>query len=309
MGHKVFKHIVQTIFLILVLVISAQSKSAEKPQSFQKDGKTYYVDVAELRMHDRRKKKTSSSPAYLDAVGRIRIVKTNGEVSHCSGTLVSTTPGQSSRVIKTAAHCFANITTKKAYDLKSITWTTTTRNGNKIVKNLEINEMNIDRDSAITSFEDKISFYTIKPALIEAEIYINPDELLSYDEQSTIIAAGYSSDSYRGDNGETLTYDDQIKFKDFVNVDNYDRRWFGMKTVSYSGASGGALLLDVDLSYEELEKGNPYKQLYYVGTAVTLGFDTKFYKASADSNVAGAARTNYDSYQGIDDDLVDELNK
>lgn len=298
MGHQVFKHIAQTILLILLLVISAQSKSAEKPTSFQDNGVTYYTNFSGLQKADRRKKKTKSSPAYLDAVGRIKTVRTNGQVSYCSGTLISAIPGQSSRVIKSAGHCFGNTETESKYDIKSITWKTTTKSGLKIVKDLNIEELNLERDSAVLSFNGKIPFSTIKPALIETELSMHPSEFIRYDNQTTVISAGYSSDNLKGDNGKTLTYDDQIRAQEFINLNSYDRRKFGIQTVSFSGASGGALLVDVDLSYEDID--NPYKQVYYVGTTITLGYDTKYYKESSSDVSTGSESTNYDSYLAVD---------
>lgn len=316
-----------TIFTVLIFNSAAKECDFSKPEvdlpanyssnlellqiatralSFSQDGITYYTDLSELQKVDRRKQKEKSSPSYLDAVGRITMKFTSGKVSYCSGTLISTSPGQASRVIKSAAHCFGNTVKREKYDLKNITWETTTKSGQKIVKELNMEILEFDRDSAVLSFTGKVPFSTIKPALIETEVSMSPREFIRYDDGMKIISAGYSSDDYKGNSGKTLTYDDEITWKDFVSTDDQNQQQFAINTVAFSGGSGGALLVDVDLSEEEIE--NPHKQLYYVGTTLSLHDSVKYYKISSNEKAAGASRITFDTYQGIDDKVVSQLN-
>ncbi len=279
---------------------------ATRALSFSQDGVTFYTDLTELQKKDRRKQKSRSTSADLDSVGRIKVTYRDGKISHCSGTLISTVPGQSSRVIKSAAHCFGNTITEEKHDIKSITWEVTTKSGQRIVKELNIEILELDRDNAVLSFNGKIPFKTIKPALVEVEIGMNPDELFDF-EPTRIISAGYSADNYKGNGGKTMTYDDEITWRSYRGHPSDSHRQFIMDTVAFSGGSGGALLVEANLEEEGIE--NPYKQLYYAGTTLSLDESSKYYKLSSSDNAAGASRIRFDTYQGIDDKVVAQLNR
>jgi hypothetical protein len=279
---------------------------ATRALAFEEKGITYSTDISQLQKIDRRKQKDESSPAYLDSVGRIKITHRNGQFSYCSGTLISTKPGQASRVIKTAAHCFGDTETLKQKDIKNITWEVTTKSGQTIIKNLKMETLELEKDSAVLSIGEKIPFTTIMPALVETEVYMRPKEFFMYNENEKIISAGHSADAYKGNNGKTLTYDDEISWKDFKDIFSNNSNHFAVDTVAFSGGSGGALLIDVDLSEEEIK--NPHKQLYFIGTTLSLHESVKYYKISSKSKAAGASRTTFDSYREIDNKLIDQLN-
>lgn len=81
-----------------------------------------------------------------------------------------------------------------------------------------------------------------------------------------------------------------------------------MNSVVYSGGSGGAVLLDTDLSVEDIQ--NPHEQMFYVGTILSLdGTGSTLYRPSKDQKRTGGYRVMFRSYEIIDLDLVAKLNR
>lgn len=275
--------------------------------SYEKDGFTVHTDLTELKKIDHRKVKTQSSPAVLDAVGRIIVSHTDDKTENtCSGTLIATTPGQPSRVINSAGHCFGETKTGALYDLESIKWITTTKSGKSVEKLLKLEAYNLKQDAAILSFEEKIPFSEIRPVLIENEVTMSPSDMVFYNKQSVIISAGYSSDDYKGEDGSVLTYDDEINYKDFSDELGTYGNYFSMNTVVFSGASGGALLIFTDLSEEDIE--NPYSQFYLVGTILSISGKGNEVFGLSDTSIVGSSQTIYRSYTTTDAQIVDKLN-
>lgn len=281
---------------------------ATRALSYERDGMTIYTDLTDLQKVDRRKVKNSSSPEVLDAVGKIIVTYTDGtSKSTCTGTLVSTTPGQSSRIINSAGHCFGNTKTLVKSNIKDITWITTTKAGKRIEKKLTIEDLDLEKDEALLSFEGKIPFSVIKPALVENEITMSASDMIFYNKDAKIISAGYSSDNYKGKNGDVLTYDDEIKYKNFKADSLGDGANFSFETVVFSGASGGAILIQTDLSEEDI--ANPHNQYYLIGTILAVSEKgTKLY-GTKDKATVGSANTVSRSYVTIDTRLMDNLNK
>ncbi|POB15143.1 hypothetical protein [Halobacteriovorax sp. DA5] len=267
------------------------------------------TDLSKIKKIDRRKQKNKNSPKILDAVGRIDIRFSNGDRASCSGTLIAAKPGQSSRTISSAGHCFGNTKTKSKYDIKYITWITTTKSGKKIAADLTLEDLNLDHDNALLSMKYKIPFSTITPALYENEVAFDPSDMIFYNEKSKIIAAGYSTDDYLGKNGEVLTYDDQITYNhlnrslsdEFNHISSIT-----FETVSFSGASGGALLIDTDLSEEDIE--NPYKQTYYIGTLIQVGGNGAEIYGYKNRSTVGSDMTISRSYQMLNPEIINHLN-
>ena len=56
---------------------------ATRALSYTDDGIAFTTDMTELQKVDRRKKKTKSSPAYLDAVGKITVKRNDGYQNTC----------------------------------------------------------------------------------------------------------------------------------------------------------------------------------------------------------------------------------
>lgn len=241
-------------------------------KSSEDEDKTAYTDEATFKKFDKRKVKNSSSPSYLDAVGVLFIYDNKGGEFRCTAYLTSATPGESSNKLGSAAHCideYSNskdinkIGKNKKMDIKKITWTTTV-NGSTITKNAKVLDFDFETDQMLLEIDSPISFSLIKPLLIESEISLQPTDLIFYKYVKKLTAAGFGGDSYKGNNGKVLTYDDSIDINKVV-LQNLERgQSIVPETVTFSGASGGPLIAEIDLSEEDVS--NPHNQMYVIGT-------------------------------------------
>lgn len=266
---------------------------------YSANGITYSRDLTEIRKADKRKIKDSSSPAYLDAIGRIKIYFTNGKVAGCTGSLISTQYGSSSRVIQSAAHCFGNTETSTDFSIKKITWESKLKSGENILKVLKKEEVDYKTDIAILTTSEKIPFVKIKPFLLETEVEEYPDFLISYADE--FVAAGHSADTDKGDGGKNLTYDDTLKRRTVNRSGN--RNDPIIETVTYGGASGGPLLVSIDLSEDGVK--NPHGQMYIIGSLIGgVGESTQY----DNNNVKGSTQAMYSNYFNIISMGIDKFN-
>lgn len=234
------------------------------------EAEAYTTDFNEFKKHDKRKVKTTSSPSYLDAVGRLAIKTKKGHTSYCSAYLTSGTPGASSNKLGSAAHCineYANnkdkLKTPKKKDIASMTWTTTV-NGQTITKNVKILDFDFETDQMLLEIDSKIPFSQIKPLLLETEMEFSPKELILTQYPTHLISAGFHGDTHKGEGGKVLTYDDSIDVKRVAVQDLTRGDSIVPRTVTYSGGSGGPLIAKMDLTEEDVS--NPYDQMYVIGT-------------------------------------------
>ncbi len=274
--------------------ISSLKGIAERILTTTEDGIAVSDDLTKLRKSDDRKVKSKSSPAYLDAVGRIEIKFQDGTFGICTGSLISEVPGNSSKVIQTASHCFRDSKSNDLKAIKSIQWKTTTRSGKKIIKDLELQVSDFDDDISLLTMSSKIDFAEIQPLLVESELFAHVSELLSYTKK--VVSAGYSSDYEKGNGGAVLTYDDAIsRFE--INSTSF-RDGVLVHTVTFQGASGGPLIAEIDLAEEEIE--NPYGQMYILGSLRGGDkSDLHYISKGKSSSSLGNDESTYQSYQSV----------
>ncbi|MCE9678730.1 hypothetical protein LZP69_05915 [Shewanella sp. AS1] len=269
------------------------------------------LTLSDIKDLDRRKPKTKKSPAYLDSVGKITVYLTNNnEVLHCSGTLISAMPGQASRVVKSAGHCFGSTVTGKRYQIRKIKWEVTTKPGVRILKHLTLEYLVLEEDLALLSFKEKIPFRIVKPAILvnlnrpgsgrDQVIY-----MINANSNNTVIAAGFSTYIDRMDDKHILAYDNRITSSSFTDetINGHD---FSIRTVSFSGSSGGACLLRGDLSEAGID--NPRSQLVYLGTLLSIRPDHGLYK-NRFLGIIGSPLTFFKSFNVIDFERVNTLNR
>jgi hypothetical protein len=168
-----------------------------------------------------RKKRTSESPAFLDAVARL-----DGGLSRCSGTLV-TLPGYERRdIVLTAAHCIPK-------PLTALTMTWIKSDGRAFTH---------DVSSVLASGELPTGDW----ALILLKKPVQPNvatPILPYSggslREATFVLAGYSADrtTALGNAGRDLTYDPSCAHDE----PEHTKLWLRAKgCYAYPGASGGA---------------------------------------------------------------------
>lgn len=225
---------------------------------FSRTDNLYIASESNIHPEDKRMQKTAKSPKYLDAVGKLSITFPDGTKSTCTANLTDTATGRASRVLTSNRHCFFD--KENGVKATSITWTTKLQDGTVISKPVKIERLSDqESDVAILSLPEKIPFSKIKPLKIITEDYFTP-AVIQFEAKNTI-AAGYSTDQELGKNGNVLTYTENLQRAYFAEGNN---KSFVVKSFSYSGASGGAIISDVDLSEDDIE--NPYDQKFLLGT-------------------------------------------
>lgn len=252
---------------------------------------------------DYRVRKNDSSPEFLDAVGRLIIEYSGGREFTCSASLVDTVPGRSSRVLATARHCIVHKTTgARPYH---ITWVTKLRGGGVLRRDVVVEFERKETDIALLSFSEAVDFSIVKPLLLEAELFLDPD-VMAYYYSENLVAAGYSADRELGQGGNVLTYHECVRLRTFrQGVKNS----FGINTWSYGGASGGPLIAVADMSEEDIE--NPYAQQYFLGSLMGGSSGSRIHRKSS-NGVEGSDFTMFSYYTNfykvLDDGLFDRLN-
>ncbi|EQC45877.1 hypothetical protein M899_1378 [Bacteriovorax sp. BSW11_IV] len=255
-----------------------------------------------IHPEDKRVAKTSRSPKFLDAVGRLEVKYPSGKTFTCTANLSDTVPGRASRVLTSNRHCFYNAETgEKA---SSIKWTTKLQDGSVITKMAKLEVEDEATDTALLSFDEPIPFSKIKPLILETELTLDPDEMSLYSKN--ILSAGFSSDKEIGKNGYVLTYSEGLDGRNFKRgVTNS----VVINAFTYGGASGGALIADADLSEEDIE--NPYDQKYLLGT-LRGGSSGATVEHRSGNGVEGSNSSIYSSYSSFfkhyGDTIFEKLN-
>jgi len=299
------EHIKPEISLTLEVQTSIQISEFVQQKQINDDSEAieFQTDLTKLLESDKRKEKNSSSPDYLDAVGKIVMVMSGGYKTQCSGSLISTKHSESSRVIASAAHCFGNTKTKQKYNLTSIKWVVKLKSGKTIEEKLTLRDYNYDEDVAILTLDSKIPFTTIKPLLIETEVQETSKNLISYGDKT--IVAGYSLNPGIGSFGEKLTYDDTLSYSELSRLEDPKNSYNPiLRTVTYGGASGGALIVDIDLSEDDVE--NPYHQKFLAGTLIGGAGDDVHY---INQGHKGSTQSIFSTYYNIINLMIEKYNK
>ncbi|NIZ63225.1 hypothetical protein DL239_19860 [Sedimentitalea sp. CY04] len=238
--------------------------------------------------NDKRVRKSTTSPAVLDAVGRLEIDDESGKQFGCSGTLIGLRSDRPSRVVISSAHCLKN---------GSMTWETTTKAGKNIKLSAEIipEYYNFDLDYAILLLEQNISNSDVQPLILDYEWEEDFDALaVNYKNNTQIIVAGYSTDKEIGDSGKVLTYvEDEI----LIGASN---TVFGghAQAFTYGGASGGAVIvMGIDVENEEANYG---EQNYLIGV-IKGGLGSTYHASS--NGVPGNFETVFTKYEHFLEDV------
>ena len=179
-----------------------------------------------------------NSPAFLESYGRIFVTLKNGKRSACTGNIVTNEPeydegiSSSNSIVTSAAHCF------EAKNIDEIYIIFTKRDGRKYRRDLELLESDRYYDYAILKMDKPVPTSLIEPLIVttyEAEDLKDIAEM--DDEEITVTAGGYSADIFKGNRGKNLTYDQQCE------IQSETRRGLHTDCITYSGASGGAIVL------------------------------------------------------------------
>lgn len=218
----------------------------------------------EMIAGDTRKVRSKNSPKWLEAVGKLTSIVSIGKEESCSIALITDRLEKDGIIAVTASHCVDHWYNGQESYKAGENQVRFTSNSGKVI-NTSISEvlraeMN-PGDYAVVKLESKISNSDIKPLINAPYDYgdMMDDE---YFEGSYATMAGYSADTGLGQKGEVLTYDECVSLNGGAS---------GLKKAnchSYPGASGGAVVVTVDLKdmpewdYQQ-DRG---EQPYFVGS-------------------------------------------
>jgi len=248
---------------------------------------------------DPRHVRSKSSPAWLEAIGKIVTTKGAALAEACSVSLIADSPEKDGVIIVGAAHCvdhWASGNGGFAVGKHSITWTS---NGGvaveRAIAHIYESEM-IPGDYFIAKLSASIPRTSIKPLLNAPYDYFDllDEEIFGveaggpFDPYATM--AGFSADTGLGQKGAVLTYHERCRLNGGMS---------GMKKglcYSYSGASGGPVVVTVALDDMSDEVWQTEKQSYFVGSIVgsdasgdnseTMFTDTTYYTRKLDPILA-----------------------
>ncbi len=243
---------------------------------------------------DDRLVKGPDSPRYLDAVGRLRIEKSNGKANICGGSLVAFTPKQSSRIVVTSLHCLKS---------RVAVWSTTTKDGKTIKRKIkDIVYTNFESDVAFLLLEDFVDFRDVPPLMLQ---YNGGSSLNGHMSNGVeFAAAGYSADAEKGKGGTVLTYDvtGDMAARD-VGADPIGGVSDDITT--FGGASGGAIILSYEVDEDYAPGILEGKQAFLFGV-IKGGLTNDF---ASSNGVEGSNNTRFVTYEKFGLELYDSMIK
>lgn len=246
-------------------------------------GEGIFLKNDKARHHsDDRKAKNKDSPRFLDAVGRLSIDDGEGNVKYCGGTLVAFTKNQRSRIIATSAHCLKG---------DNINWKTTTKDSivieRKILKAVEIDG---NFDYAFLLLDNFVETKDVMPLIIDFEGQNSVNGAIG-DLNADVHVAGYSADAEVGLGGKILTYD--TTYKRIMSTEDSRRDLIGGSTegiTTYSGASGGAVILTYEDDMNEVNLGKQHVLMGIIKGGVSNDF-------ASSNGVEGSNNTRFTYYE------------
>lgn len=217
--------------------------------------------------NDPRKVRGTSSPKWLEAVGRLVSTKSSTEKEQCSLSVISNHPSKDGIIAITAGHCVDHwYQGGERYKVGANTVTFQSNSGKTITRSIEkvLTSRMSSGDYAIVKLNAPIKKEDIKPLISAPYDYgdLLDEEMFGEKFRPFATMAGYSADKGLGKKGKVLTYDERCRLNGGQpgNKKGYCH--------SYQGASGGPVVVTVDLG----EFGDDYDlygtQHLFVGSIV-----------------------------------------
>lgn len=243
---------------------------AIQPSAAQHSTTAKKFELPETLPNDPRKVRSKQSPKWLEAIG---LMKT--PIGKCSINLVVDDIKKDGIIAVTAAHCVKQWRKgKNRYEIGPHSVIFTANSGSQFTRSitsvLHVEHVPGGADFTIVKLDHSISKNKLKPLLNSPFDYADllTEEIFRVSFEPFATMAGYSADKTLGKKGQVLTYHERCQLNGGSS---------GIKKglcYSYEGASGGAVVVTVDLTalYEgEEDSTNPQflrPQAYFVGTIV-----------------------------------------
>lgn len=201
------------IFLFLLIISNAISEIK------------LYSDKTMLSVRiigDKRENFSKNSPKFLEAYGKLNILKKDYNSEDCTGTLVQLETKKTNSLVITSAHCMKNINYKNS----NIRFKK--RDGSIEKRSFSLIYKDDDSDYAFLKLNKGIN--SISPLTVKNSDVLS--EYKVYHEKYSIVAAGYSMDR-----PNILSYDNNCKI---IKENPY---CLLTNCIIYPGGSGGGLLV------------------------------------------------------------------
>lgn len=239
------------IAVLVVLLFVTPAFSADTV--YFRSGMEVSSDYEQIKRVDRRHLQSSDSPTFLSAVGRLRIIKTNGEVSYCTAFPPDFAGNRNEiRYFQTSAHCLLDPDTRLPLDTQSIQWSTFVDGWRLLQASVDVQHVDPPNDVAVLKARQALSMDAIKPLTVTSAKHLNGENLM---------IAGYHGDI--GNNGMRMAIDDDVP-KNGVVIESGRTI---VETVAFTGSSGGPVLLVEDKSKPVvvgMVRGNGRKDKQYL---------------------------------------------
>lgn len=217
--------------------------------------------------NDPRKVRTSSSPKWMEAVGRLENTLSSNKKEQCSLTLISDHPSKDGIIAVTAGHCVDHwVKGDGSFDVGKNEASFLSHSGKTIKRSItQVLKAETDKgDYAIVKLNASIKKSEIEPLINAPYDYSDMLDADMFGEKFKPFAtmAGYSADTGKGQKGKVQTYHEGCQLNGGSS---------GMKKgycYSYAGASGGAVTATVDLGELADESWQVGKRTYFVGSII-----------------------------------------
>ncbi|MFT6070085.1 MAG: V8-like Glu-specific endopeptidase [Bacteriovoracaceae bacterium] len=245
----------------------------------------------ETMPNDTRKVRGATSPKWLEAVGRLVSTKSSTEKEQCSLTIISNHPSKDGIIAVTAGHCVDHwYYGGNDYRVGANTVTFQSNSGKTITRSIEkvLKSSMSSGDYAIVKLNSPVKKEVIKPLISAPYDYVDllDEEMFGEKFKPFGTMAGYSADKGLGKKGKVLTYDEKCRLNGGVSGNKKGYCY------SYGGASGGPVVVTVDLGEFGEDYGLHGTQHLFVGSIVggqgvndnskTMFTETSHYSSSLD---------------------------
>lgn len=244
---------------------------------------------------DDRLVRSSSSPKWLAAVGRQvnKLSKTTQE--QCSLTLVADNPTKDGIIVVGAGHCADHWAAYNGgFDVEENSVTFQSNDGTKVTRRIvEVIKAETHKgDYFIGKLDRYISRSIISPLMNSPYDYSDmmDEEYFGKNFKPFATVAGYSADTGKGQKGTVLTYDEHAQLNGGARGLKKAYAW------TYQGASGGPVVVTVDLDDMADEDWQVGRRTYFVGSVVgarmgdgpdkTMFTDTTYHTKTLDKVLA-----------------------
>lgn len=242
-------------------------------------GISWGAGYPEQQAGDTRKVRSATSPLWLEAVGQSTFLKKGYDkpdtLEKCSWSIIADEFDKDGIIVSGAGHCIDHFASGMGgFDIDTPTPITWISNDGKTITRQMVEILLAEThqgDYVIAKLDSYIPKEDIQPLIVSPWSYldlITDRELLGDDGLGFATAAGYSADTGMGQKGKVLTYDERCRLSGGAS---------GLRKsycYSYSGASGGPVVVTVTLTPRKIWDDEDTDILYFFDDIPNITYGT-----------------------------------